>query len=58
MDQALVVDMLIPLRGLGLAVQDQAATVKVRLQHFHLLVFGSCRKREPAAPFNITARSG
>ena len=26
--------------GLGLAVQDQAASVEVGLQHFHLLVFG------------------
>ena len=40
MDQGLVVDVFIPLGGLGLAVQHQAAAKEVRLEDLYVLVGG------------------
>ena len=48
--QCLVINMLVPLRGLRLAVQYQTAPVKVGLDHFHLLVLRSPRKQCPLYP--------
>ena len=48
--QGLVVDMLVPLGGLGFAVQHQAAAVEVGFHHLDVLVVGPTGKKHPLHP--------
>ena len=48
--QGLVVDMLVPLGGLGFAIQHQAASVKVGFHHLDVLVLGPAGKKRPLHP--------